>query len=399
MSQDLTVSNRRAFLGQAVAGLATLSFGSASSAIAQDQRHYFRFQLGGTRVVGRGQDPSVPAQLYDSVAAYLQRALVQSNGKLEFTHESLGSYQESFQPNEQRRAVDFTRAVTRDIWRERMADGTKRSEVGHPASEEECQRSISHNLMLRLRYADVPVHMTVFAADAERGGRSFGSPEEVRSWNRINQAHGFPEMKGPFRNADNFLKTIVDTPPDRHADGTLHFAAGFNGHGAPGGAGMSLHSNGASNLSSSLMSSDSVVKAFEDHMRKHQDIYREQDASGKSAYIKLFYFCCYSQDQARNNRGSAGNDTLSRLEDIAAEYRVRPMVFVVGEQGKPGYYQPGTVIPVLGVRAFADVAERKQHVLTWRDLYDSVAYGGEGVLSNPTGFFVDRSRPLMFQVF
>jgi hypothetical protein len=399
MAEGPTVSNRRSFLSQATGALAALSFGSSSSAIAQDQRRFFNFPLGGRDVVGRGQDPSVPSKLYDSVAAYLQRSLVQSNGTLEFKEESLGSYQESFQPNKQRQAVDFVRAITRDIWRERMASGGQRGDVGHPATDEECQKSIEHNLMLRLRYADVPVHMTVFAADAERGGRSFGSPEEVRAWNRINKAHGFPDMKGPFRNADKFLQAIIDTPPVRHADGTLHFAAGFNGHGAPGGAGMSLHSNGANSLSSSLMSSISVVKAYEEHMRKHRDVYLEQHNSGKSAYIKLFYFCCYSQDQTRNNRGSTGNDTLSRLENIAAEYRVRPMVFVVGEQGKPGYYQPGTVIPVLGVRAFADVAERNGNKLTWRDLYDSVAYGGEGVLSNPTGFFVDRRRPLMFQVF
>ncbi len=399
MSRERNVENRRDFLTQAAAALTAASFGSAASAVAQDQRRFFDKSLSGRAVVGYGQDPSVPAKLYDSVAVYLQRALAQSNGQVKFEDASLGSYKETFQRNEDRRAVDFVRAITRDIWRQRVARGVKQSDIGRPADEEECRKSVDHNLMLRLRYGNVPVHMTVFAADAENGGRSFGSGEEIKAWNGINKAHGFPNIKGPFRDANQFIEAIIKTPPIRHADGTLHFAAGFNGHGAEGGQGMSLHSRGAANLSQSLMSSQRVVEAYEKHMERHKDIYLEQDKSGKSAYLKLFYFCCFSQDQARNNRGTVGNDTLSRLENLAAKYRVRPMVFSVGEQGKPGYYQPWTVIPVLGVRAFADVAARNNNELQWRHLYESIAFGGEGVFSNPTGFVVDRSSARMFQVF
>jgi hypothetical protein len=104
----------------------------------------------------------------------------------------------------------------------------------------------------------------------------------------------------------------------------------------------------------------------------------------------------------RNNRqgrdAGKGNDVLSRMESLTAEYKVRFYVFTESETMKPGYYQPGTNIPSLGPRALARETDRKGGNLEIGDIYPSIGSGGEGVGSNPTLFVTDRRRPFMFQL-
>lgn len=408
MKQENGRLDRREFLGM---GLGALVVNAASSAVAQEQRAFFTAPVTGRQnVVGLGADKSVPEFVYNAVANYLNRKLGESQGRLSISN-SLGEYSVVVSPQQQRSAIDFIRTITRDIVRERHSGITaalKRGEIKEQDGErraieipkdEEIARSIDHVLTLRRRYRDVPLHMSVYSADREANGRSFGVPSEIDFWNRTNKAHGLASLSGPHRHEEPFLKAIVATAPSKHKDGTLHFAIGFNGHGAERGAGMSLHSDGSSRFYGGLMSARTLAKALADHCDTHKQIYEDQHKSGKSAYIQVLLFCCFSQDQSRSTDGHPGSSLLSQLESLSHQYKVRPMVLTVGEFGKPGYYEPGTQIPVLGVRALANLSDHKKGLLTFGDLYDSAAAGGEGIVSNPTGFVTDVRRHLLFQAF
>lgn len=165
---------------------------------------------------------------------------------------------------------------------------------------------------------------------------------------------------------------------------------------------MSMLSNGASSLSRSLMTGVSIAKAIEDHCHQHRDLYEKQADSPKSSYIGVFIFCCYSQDQMRNNSqgrdSGKGNDFLSRMENLSAKYKIRFCVFTESETMKPGFYQPGTVIPSLGPRALARATDHKGGNLEIGDIYESIGAGGEGVGSNPTLFVTNRRNPFMYQL-
>jgi len=71
---------------------------------------------------------------------------------------------------------------------------------------------------------------------------------------------------------------------------------------------------------------------------------------------------------------------------------------------RPGFYQPGRVIPVLGVRALANESDAQRGLLKMEHLHKSILHGGDGILSNPSLFFIDvfdvggRRKPLMFQI-
>ena len=143
-------------------------------------------------------------------------------------------------------------------------------------------------------------------------------------------------------------------------------------------------------------------KALEEHCQNHKELYLKQADSPKSAYIGIYIFCCFSQDQMRNNgqgrESGNGNDVLSRLETLTSQYKIRFCVFTESETMKPGYYQPGTNIPALGPRALARATNHKQGNLEIGDIYDSIGFGGDGVHSNPSLFVTDRRKPAMFQV-
>ena len=383
----------------AIATLSAITFGSASEALAQSARGgYFNFDLAGKHPTGFGVDPSVPPAVYRAAALYLSRKLAETNGVLSYD-DKRGKYEDRLKPNDDAKAIDLAKTLTRDIWRERHIQ--KRRPDGEP-SQDEIKASLEHLLSLRSRYKHAPIGMSVYACDNERGGSSFGTPKEIQFWNKASNYHGLPNLQGPIREQGRFQELIRSTRPGRTKNGDLLFVCGFNGHGAPGGDGMSMLSNGASSLSRSLMSGVSMAKSLEEHCHKHRDLYMEQAKSDNSAYIGVFIFCCYSQDQMRNNRqgrdAGKGNDVLSRMESLTAEYKVRFYVFTESETMKPGYYQPGTNIPSLGPRALARETDRKGGNLEIGDIYPSIGSGGEGVGSNPTLFVTDRRRPFMFQL-
>lgn len=384
----------------AIATLSALTFGSASEALAQSARDgYFKFNLAGKHPTGLDNDPAVSPAVFRGAATFLDSQLAKTDGVMFHKDEKYGTYTDTIKKDDEAKAIDNARVITRNIWRERHAQ--RRPNSSQP-SQEEVAAKYNHLLDLRSRYLHVPIAMSVYACDNERGGSSFGTPAEIRFWNKASNYHGLPNLQGPIREQGRFQELIRNTPPGRTKKGDLLFVCGFNGHGAPGGDGMSMLSNGASSLSRSLMSGVSIAKSFEEHCHKNRDEYFKQAKSENSAYIGLFIFCCYSQDQMRNNRqgrdAGKGNDVLSRLENLSSEYKVRFYVFTESETMKPGYYQPGTNIPSLGPRALARETDRKGGNLEIGDLYPSIGSGGEGVGSNPTLFVTDRRRPLIFQL-
>jgi hypothetical protein len=356
---------------------------------------FFPFDLASKHAAGEAVDPSVSASVYKAAARWLNRTLAETDGKLsiELNNET---FELTFQKSSERAAIDFTRCITRGIWRERMLRGVATS--AEP-SDEEIKGSCDTILSLRLRYRNVPMAVSVWAADNEANGSSFGNRAEMDGWNRIAKAHDMPAVKGPFRDKAAFLDAIENTPPAKLSDGTLYFGTGFNGHGAPGGVGMSLHSNGSESLSR-LMTAVDIARGLERHCDKWKELYSEAHTNNKSAYIGVMLFCCYSQDQARKASGNEqSSDLLSKLESLAGTHKLRPFVFSVGETMRPGYYQPGTVIPVLGVRAFIRAADSEKGALTVGQIYSgAISFGGDGILSNPTLFVPDRKRPKLFQI-
>lgn len=351
-------------------------------------QNFFKFNLAGTHPAGLGVDPSVPTKVYRAVAAYLSRHLHQTGGKLSFVgpHDR---FETSYEQKAEREAIDLARTITRDIWRERVILGRDPSAV---PSEEEISASIWHYLSLHSRYQDVPVFMCVYACDNERGGRSFGTPAEIAAWNKANAAHGVPEVV-LVREQGRFHKLIEGTAPTRNKGGDLLFACGFNGHGAPGGDGMSMHSDGSSSLSR-LMPGPAIAESIGRHCERHAEEYLKQARGPNSSYILLFIDCCYSQDQLRNNAAGnsrrAGNDVLSRFEDLTKKFGVRFVIFTVSETMKPGFYQPGTVIPSFGPRVIARTIDKRKGDIRIKDLYGAIGSGGEGIGSNPCLFVTDR---------
>lgn len=391
--------DRRQFGAAVAAALESLTFGATERALAQTSRgNYFNFNLAGKHPTGYGVDPSVSPTIYKAAATHLSSLLVDSRGVLSYEGKK-GTYELRLKANDEREAIDFARTVTRDIWRERHIH---KASLSAEPSFDEVKASIQHVMAVRSRYKHVPVGMSVYACDNERGGSSFGTPAELAFWNKASNYHGIGNLRGPIREQGKFLDLVRSTTPGRTKGGDLLFVCGFNGHGAPGGDGMSMLSNGASSLSRSLMSGVSIAKALEEHCHTHRDLYMKQAKSENSAYIGVFIFCCYSQDQMRNNtQGRAsgkGNDVLSRLESLTTEYKTRFYVFTESETMKPGYYQPGTKIPSLGPRALARETDRKGGNLEIGDIYPSIGAGGEGVGSNPSLFVTDWRRPFMFQI-
>ncbi len=391
--------NRREALGAGVAALTGAIFGRESSAVAQSQRNYFSFNLANKHPTGYGIDPSVVPAIYRSVADWLGTALIESRGNLNCKDKG-STYQLYLKPNEEREAIDTARTITRDIWRERSI--AKSSSPKSEPSAGEIKASVDHMLSLRSRYAHTPIGMSVYACDNERRGLSFGTQAEMKFWNKANTFHGLPGAAGPIREQGKFLELVRTTAPSKTKAGDLLFSVGFNGHGASGGEGMSMLSNGAGSLSGALMTGASIAKALEEHCHNNRDLYLRQAKSDNCAYIGVFIFCCFSQDQVRNNSkgrdAGNSNDLLSRMENLTAQHRVRFNVFTESETMKPGFYQPGTVIPALGPRALARATDNKKGNLEIGDIYDSIGSGGDGVGSNPTLFVTDRKRPFMFQI-
>jgi hypothetical protein len=337
--------------------------------------------------------------VYGAAARHLNASLAEGGGKVRW-ESGKELYELVIKPNDVAQAIDVARTLTRDIWRSRRL--AKHPNLAAEPTAEELSASMSHMLSLRSRYQHAPIGMTVYACDNERGGRSFGTKEEIDFWNKANNFHGIGNLQGPIRHQQQFVERIEKTAPVLTKNGDLLFGCGFNGHGAPGGQGMSMLSDGSTRLSSSLMSGVSIAKALEEHCANHRDVYLKQADSPKSAYVGIYIFCCFSQDQMRNNGqgpdAGAGNDVLSRLETLTSQYKIRFCVFTESETMKPGYYQPGTNIPALGPRALARATNHKQGNLEIGDIYDSIGFGGEGVHSNPSLFVTDRRKPAMFQV-
>lgn len=385
--------DRREALSRVLLGVTSLVF-PKNLLGTQESDKFFKFNLAQKNPDGLNIDPSVRADIYRSAAKWLDQTLARSGGKL-FLENDLGKYEIEFSASAERQGIDFAKALSRDIWRTRVAE--KRKVAGAP-EDDEIATSCEHILSLRIRYQNVPFAPTVYAADAEAGGRSFGTAEEMRQFNQIAEAHGLKKVDGPIRERAKFLKQIVDTEPQKLSDGSLYFMCMFNGHGAPGGRGMSLHSNGA-NFLSSLLSAREVGEAVKAHCEKWREKYEEAHKANLSAYIGVAFFCCYSQDQSRSLEGRGNEDLLSTLESVSAEHRVRPFVFTVGETMRPGYYQPGTVIPVLGVRSVIRQSDKEgvNGKLTLGNIYD-IASGEGGILSNPTLFVVDRKTPRIYQI-
>ena len=408
--------SRRQILAAALAGavpdLATAQFPNRS----RSQGSYFEFQLAGQRFVGRDQDPLLPGVVFDCAARYLEHELNGTKGVMKTTildratkmplMDEKGNeieYKFTLPSNNDRLAIDFTKVLTRVICRERYTDTKDPAKIAAPAAAAEVAKAIDKVLTIRHRHEKVPFAFLIYGADDEDSGLSFGGPQEVALLNKINKASGIPPLKGPFRKAEEFLEAIRHTLPVKLPDGSLYFSAMFNGHGAPGGKGVSLHSNGASQLASALLSGHAVVSAYEYNCKKNKDMLLAAHEDNVSVYMGLIDLCCFSKGQVtKKDRRSPFVDAkgvLSRLEYLQKDFKVRPYVFTGSEVLREGLYQPrvGAAVPVLALRALVNEAIKKNNKLTFADIYDEIV-SGKGSISNPTLFAPDVSRPRMFQI-
>lgn len=402
------VFNRREALSaglQGVAGAtlgAELLFGNANRALAQNYARYFNADLSKRFVPGLGTDKLLPKTVFDFAARYLDEEMSKTDGKLLWVNpkNSAERYELQLRKDEVARATNLVGAFTRDTCRHRAYH--KDTNPTSTPTREHLEKTKDIVLGCRSFYASMPLVLSVYACDNERGGRSFGTKPEVDAYNKANAYHGVPNMQGPIRQRGQFLDLIRKTPPTRLKSGDLIFGIGFNGHGAPGGEGMSMLSAGASRLSSSLMTGDEMCSATEEHLWNHRDLYLRQAESKNRAYFQVSISCCYSQDQVRNNgvgrSSGSGRDMLSRFEDLTSQYRVRFCVITESETMRPGYYQPGKAIPALLAAALARVINRKGGDLRLGDLEGAIEVGGAGILSNPSIFVTDRKTSAMHQI-